>query len=375
MQHDLSRRTLLSAGFAAAAARKAGSQQPSGLRPPKIGLIGLGNRSRAHLAAYGQLGDVEVAALSDVQSDRMNAARVGPAASAELYTDYRELIADDRVQAVAIATPNYLHAEMAIAALRAGKDVLVEKPIALDYPEALRVAAAARESGRVLAVGMQRHFKAAHRRIIETVRSGEIGRPYLFALNEYRGDWNSRTWRWPDPETGETTPWRHLRTLAGSSLLEFSVHSYAFLFEMIGAPLTYCAATGGAMHWPERTTEDNIAVVAEYGDMRLQHTYSGSAPGAEWHVTIVGSEGSLQYDQRTATIRAAGSEPRDLYLGKDGADGLGMEALMYRDFFRAVRERSKPALNAEFAIEVSKLAYAAWISIDERRVVTDRDFA
>lgn len=338
-------------------------------------MIGLGNRSSRHLGAFAELATVEVAALSDLESERMRAKREGPAAKAEMYTDYRELIADSSVEAVVIAAPNFLHAEMAIAALRAGKHVLVEKPIGITYEEARRVEAAARESGRVLAVGMQRYFKSEYRRIIEAVKSGEVGEPYLFALNEYRGDWNPRTWRWPDPASGKSTPWRHLRSLAGSSLLEFSVHSYAFLYEMIGRPLTYCAATGGALHWPDRTTEDNIAVIAEYGDTRLQHTYCGCAPGATWHMTVTGSKGSLQFDQRTAIIRETGASPRELDLVAGQADGRSMEALMYEDFFQAIREGTQPALNAEFSIEAAKLAYAAWTSIDERRVVTDKDYA
>ena len=370
----LSRRALVTGGLTAIATQSSPGQGTSLEKPPRLGLIGLGNRSRRHLSAYQELGNVEVVALCDIQGDRMRAARTGPAANAELYTDYRELIADDRVQAVAIATPNYLHAEMAIAALKAGKDVLLEKPIGLNYEEALQVAAAARESGRALAIGMQRHFDATLRRIIETVRSGEIGVPHLLALNEYRGDWNPRTWRWTDPRSGQTTPWRHLRSLAGSSLLEFSVHSYAFLYEMIGQPLTYCAATGGPMHWPERTTEDNIAVIGEFGDVRVQHTFSASAPGARWHLTVVGKEGSLQYDRQSAVVRVNGGEPRELDLG-DGSNHPSTEAQMYRDFFLAIQNRAQPVLNAEFAIEVSKLAFAAWISIDERRVVTDEDFA
>ena len=362
----------MTAGLAAVAATTAQAQSAGA---PRVGLIGLGNRSRAHLGAFRALGGIEVAALSDVESDRMRAAQSGPAAAAEMYTDYRELIADERVQAVVITAPNYLHAEMAIAALRAGKDVLVEKPIGLNYQEALRVAEAANESGQVLAVGMQRYFNPAYRKIIETVLSGEIGQPYLLALNEYRGDWNPLTWGWPDPQTGNTTPWRHRRELSGSSLLEFSVHSYAFLHEMIGQPLSFCAATGGAMHWPERTTEDNITVVAEFGDVRLQHTYSGSAPGAKWQLTVTGSKGSLQYDFREATIRLIGENARTLGLSAIEMQRGALEEEMYRDFFRAVRERSRPRLNAQFAIEASKLAYGAWISIDERRIVTAADFA
>lgn len=362
-------------GLAVLAADASVAQSRAVAAPPRMGLIGLGNRSRRHFSALELLGNVEVVALCDLESDRLRSARQGPAAGAELYTDYRELLADDRVQAVTIAVPNSLHAEMAIAALRRGKDVLLEKPIAVTYEEALQVEAAARETGRVLAVGMQRHYDPALSRIVAEVRAGVVGTPYLFALNEYRGDWNPATWRWTDPGSGEQVPWRHRRSLAGSSLLEFSVHSYGFLYEMIRTPLTYCAATGGAVHWPDRTTEDNLAVIAEFGPIRVQHTYSGSAPGADWHISAIGSKGSLQYNRRDRTVEILGEHGRDLVLESRGADPASTEAAMYEDFFQAIREGTEPVLNARFAIEATKLAYAAWISIDERRVVTEADFA
>lgn len=364
------RRALVGGGLAAALTARLPAQEGNA----KLGLIGLGNRAQRHLAAYRELGGVEVAALCDVQAERMRAARNGPAAGAAMYVDYRELLTDKNVQAVAIAAPNYLHAEMAVAAMQAGKDVLLEKPIGIDYPQAKRVAEAARKYKRIVAVGMQRHYAHDYRKIIETVRGGALGETHLFALNEYRGDWNPKTWKAQDPQSGELVPWRHSRSLAGSNLLEFSIHSYGFLYEMIAAPLTKCSATGGAAHWPQRTTEDVISVIAEFGGVRVQHTYCGFAPGAAWQLTIAGDKGSLQYDRRKAVVRAAGSPPRELDLS-GSADGLSNEARLYRDFFRDVRSRSQSALNPGFAVEASKLAYAAWMSIDENRFVTDKDFA
>ncbi len=364
------RRALVGGGLAAALAARLPAQTGNA----KLGLIGLGNRAQRHLAAYRELGGVEVAALSDIQGDHMRAARSGPAAAAAMYVDYRELIADKNVQAVVIAVPNYLHAEIAIAAMEAGKDVLMEKPIGIDYREAKRVAEAARKHKRIVAVGMQRHYADDYRKIIELVRGGELGKTHLFALNEYRGDWNPKTWAAPDPQSGKLVPWRHLRSLAGSSLLEFSVHSYGFLYEMIAAPLTKCSAVGGAAHWPERTTEDAIAVIARFGGVRLQHTYCGFARGADWQLTIAGDKGSLQYDRSKAVLRSEGSAPRELDLS-GASDGMSNEARLYRDFFRDVRERSRSALNPDFAIEATKLAYAAWMSIDENRFITDKDFA
>ena len=366
----ISRRTLMATGLAATTTAKLTAQGGN----PKLGLIGVGKRTQRHLRAHRELGDVEVVALCDIQADRMRSARNGPAAKAEMYVDYRELLTDRNVQAVVIAAPNYLHAKIAIEAMAAGKDVLVEKPIGLNYEQAKAVAAAARQHGRIVVVGMQQHYNDHYRRIIEFVREGGLGKVHLYALNEYRGDWSPATWRWPDPAAGTHTPWRHLRSLAGSSLLEFSVHSYGFLYEMIQTPLTKCSATGGAMHWPERTTEDVISVIAEFGDVRVQHTYCGFARGADWQLTITGDRGSLQYNRKEIVVRVDDKEPRKLDPGGD-QERSSKEVQMYREFFRSVRDRSQPALNPEFAIEASKLAYAAWLSIDEDRFVTAQDFA
>ena len=91
-----------------------------------------------------------------------------------MHGDIRELIADRHIQSVAIAVPNFLHAEMALAALQVGKDLLLKKSIALNYKEAHRVVAATRKSGCVLAIVTQPHFNRTYRQIIEAVKSGEI---------------------------------------------------------------------------------------------------------------------------------------------------------------------------------------------------------
>ena len=360
---DLSRRTLVAGGLAAFGASAAHAQSA----PPKLGMIGLGNRAQRHLAALEAMPATEISALSDLQPDRMQASKKGPAANAQTYIDHRELIRDKNVDAVVIAAPNYLHAEMAIEAMRAGKDVLLEKPIGLNWEEAKRVADAAKQTGRILTIGMQRHYAADYAAIREFVNGGGIGKPSLMTLSEYRGDWNPRTTK------VDGVVWRHQRKYAGSSLLEFSVHSYGFLYEMIESPLVECSASGGAVHWPERTTEDVIAVIGRYANgTRVSHSYCGYAAGVPWRLTIVGEEGTLDYDRKSATVRRPGAEPFSLDL--KGAGGASNEEQVYRDFFEAVRTRKPPALNPEFALEATKLAYAAWLSIDQGRIVTDKDF-
>ncbi|MEZ5362424.1 MAG: TIM barrel protein [Bryobacterales bacterium] len=351
---DLSRRTLVTGGLAAFSAAQLAAQQSSpswASSASATALSATSERSKSSPASKSRL-------LCDLMPERMAAAKNGPAANAQTYVDYRELVRDKNVQAVVIVAPNYLHAEMAIAALKAGKDVLMEKPIGLNWAEAKRVAEAAKQSGRILAVGMQRHYANDYAAIREFINGGGIGKLNLATLSEYCGDWNPKTTK------VDGKVWRYQRKYAGSSLLEFSVHSYGFLYEMIEAPLVECSATGGAVHWPERTTEDIIAVIGKYANgVRVSHSYCGYAPGVPWRLTLVGSKGTLDYDRKTATVRVEGQEALRArpQIGQHRFERRGDVPRL----LRGVRTRRPPPLNPDFALEATKLAYAAWMSIDQ----------
>lgn len=93
-----------------------------------------------------------------------------------VYDDWRELVSDPKVNAVCVTTPNYLHAEMTVAACRAGKDVLVEKPLAMNLREAHEMVDAAREAGVVLMVHQNQRFFPVHEVAKEILEAGIIGR-------------------------------------------------------------------------------------------------------------------------------------------------------------------------------------------------------
>lgn len=97
------------------------------------------------------------------------------------YDDYDALIASDRIDAVYIALPNSLHADYAIRALRAGKHVMVEKPLAISLAEGDAMIAAAQESGAFLMTAYRLHNEPGTHALLETVRSGQIGAPVYFA--------------------------------------------------------------------------------------------------------------------------------------------------------------------------------------------------
>ena len=116
-----------------------------------IGIIGAGGIAEAHLYAYSRVPErATVVALGDVDKDRASRLAAKFGIEADVVSDYRELLARDDVQAVSVCTPPFLHAEISAAALRAGRHVLCEKPVAATLAELDEIEQAQAESGRVL---------------------------------------------------------------------------------------------------------------------------------------------------------------------------------------------------------------------------------
>jgi len=361
---SLSRRDLVSA-------LGAGSMLAQSPAAARLGVIGLGARSRAHFAAFKSVPEARVTALCDLDSQQIDRVNKDLPAKASGYTDFRELIADRNVDAVVIVAPNFLHHDMALAALRAGKDVMVEKPLALTYREAKEVADEAKRSGRIMAVGMQRRYSQPDGRILELVGSGRIGKIELIVYSEHRGDWNPNSWKYTDPDSGAKTNWRFLKKTAGSTELEMCVHSYGFIYSLLNSPLARLTASGGAVYYPGRETRDVSAVLAEFENgARAQHSLCMFARGVRRTCDIIGQKGSIELDGGTLTIRG-GAKPE---IEEVPERPEAAEVLMYRDFISSVRSRRPPALSPDMAIEPSKIAYAAEISIAEGRTVTAADF-
>ncbi len=146
-----------------------------------LGLIGTGNINGGHREAFLAEKDACIVAVCDPATDRRRAARdrINQACGGGVcvdYCDFRELLARPDVDAVCIGTPDHWHAVLAVAAMQAGKDVYVEKPLTRTVVEGRRVVEAAARYGRVLQTGLQRRSIAAYHHACELVRNGRIGR-------------------------------------------------------------------------------------------------------------------------------------------------------------------------------------------------------
>jgi len=146
----------------------------------RFALIGAGLFGEMHARAYGSHPDAELAVVCDLREARAKEI-AGKYAVPRVVTDWREVAADDSIDAVSVATPDFAHTEIAVALANAGKHLLVEKPLATTVVEAQQILAAARQAGVKLMVDFHNRwnpvFHEAHRR----ARAGDLGDPrYLY---------------------------------------------------------------------------------------------------------------------------------------------------------------------------------------------------
>jgi hypothetical protein len=142
-----------------------------------VACVGTGGRGWVDLHSVARSPRAEIAALCDVDAERL-ARAAGAFPAARTYADWRELLAGEgsRIDAVVVATPDHMHAPIAMTALRAGKHVFCEKPLAHDLFEARQLALAARASKVVTQLGIQYSSWSSERRAVALIQGGIIGK-------------------------------------------------------------------------------------------------------------------------------------------------------------------------------------------------------
>ncbi len=167
------------------------------------------------------------------------------------YTDLRAALADGKIDAVYVASPVVAHAEQTIAALRAGKHVVCEKPVAMDYAQALTMAAAARETGGLLGIAYFRRGYAKLIRAKELLDAGAIGKP-VFVQATYHGWLESEERAWlRDPALS-----------GGGPLYDVGSHRIDACNYLFGEPKRATGMLSNALH--ELKVEDSATLLIEY---------------------------------------------------------------------------------------------------------------
>ncbi|RTE10668.1 Gfo/Idh/MocA family protein [Paenibacillus whitsoniae] len=242
-------------------------------RKIRLGVVGLGRVASSHLPAIEELRD-KVTLQAIVSRDPEKAARAAEGwDNAKLYTTFEEAVQDPDIDAFLLLLPHDLHAPYAIQAMQAGKHVLIEKPMALNYWEGQQMVEAAEQNGVTLMVGQSRRYFAPVMKSIEKIRNGEIGELFtihamlLAYIDKPAVDW------WKDVKHigGFIIP------LWGSHILDYIVWAYGELPETVYAQ--------GYSHNANWDGEDEVAISLKFAGNRMANVMmsfnAGRVPGDE----------------------------------------------------------------------------------------------
>jgi predicted dehydrogenase len=326
----MNRRDFLQASSAAGLAFSIGGKHASGFtsrQAKRVGLIGCGWYGKADLLRLIQVAPVEVVSLCDVdkkmlaEAAEIVAGRQASKKTPRTYGDYREMLKEKDLDIVLIATPDHWHCLPMIAAVEAGADVYVQKPISIDVNEGKAMLAAARKHKKVVQVGTQRrstpHLIEARDQIVRAGKLGNIGLVEIYCYYQMRNntdppdsdppdylDWNM--WTGPAPlrpynPIAHPRGWRAFMEYSNGIVGDMCIH----MLDMVRWMLD--------LHWPRRISStggilvqkgakaniaDTQTATFDFGDLDVvwQHRTWGEPadPNYPWGATIYGDKGTLK---------------------------------------------------------------------------------
>ena len=334
--------------------------------PVRVGIVGVGRMGRRHAEnlATRVPGAQLVAACSPIGEElewARDALRVP-----NVYRDYHELLRQPNIDAVFLVTPNTLHPQQIIDALRAGKHVFCEKPLSLVLEECLAVEAeAAKHPELKVMIGFVRRFDPSYQDAHRHIAAGGIGRPFMV---------RSETCDQNDPSGFFVK----FAPTSGGIFVDMSVHDIDAARWLLGSPKALRVFSVGtvAVHEGLRACGDvdNGVAICEFADGRMACFYASRtmAHGHETATEVVGSDGRL-------------------VIGRDGrinqveiADAHGIRTLTTPTFYErfadaflreeihfidCVRHDRTPALTLHDATEATRIGIALRTSLNERRMV------
>jgi len=286
-QQDLGRRNFLRAlaGTPAVAALGAAAivKGPVPGGPVRLGYVGMGGQGRVLLEQtdprFGEV--VAVCDISPAQLQKTDEAlKKAGKPPAKHYEDGKEMIETEDLEALVIASPLFLHAEMSVAALDAGLHVLCEKMMAWDIEGCMLMADAARRNGRLLEIGHQRHYNPVYRAAYEgIIKPGLLGEMYYSRLVWHRdGSWRQEVEspgpgfdpsRWGYPDLERLFNWRLYDQFSRGLLAELASHQVAITNWFFDAAPEVVIGSGGVYRYNDgREVPDHIYVTFEYPEGR-----------------------------------------------------------------------------------------------------------
>jgi predicted dehydrogenase len=340
----------------------------------RMASIGTGGKGQHGMRQFRKFDDVEIVAVCDVYEPRLEEAIGLTEGKAKGYHDFREIIARDDIDAVHISTPDHWHAIPAILAMNAGKDVYVEKPLALRVAEGKRMVEAARKNNRVIQVGTQQRSGSHFQKAVQLVVGGAIGKVTMVEAWNHDNetpegignpvdedppeklDWNF--WQGPAAvHSFNRNRFRNFRWFwdySGGKVTDWGVHLMDIVQWAMGvdAPLAVSATGGKYFIKDNRETPDTVQVVWEYPGFLATYTNRvcnvDPEHGETYGIRFYGSDGTLFVDRSGWKVipEEKGGKP---VIEAQSSDGSEQDGPHVRNFLDCVRSRQTPISDVAIA--------------------------
>ena len=306
----------------------------------RVGVIGAGAMGKNHIRIYSEMPGVELAGISDIDKDLVEG--LAQEYDTQAFTDYNELLKLG-LDAVSIVVPTKLHRQVAVECIRAGANVLVEKPIADSVENAQAIIDAAKEQGKVVMVGHIERFNPAVIRLKEIIDSGLLGK--IVSISTTRvGPYNPR-----------------IRDVG--VILDIGVHDIDIISCLYGKHVNQVYAVAGAdIH----SFEDHATI-----HMRFDHEFSGLVevnwltPHKVRKLTALGVEGVAYLDYMDQTVELHDSG----WIRKAKVEQKEPLKNELEYFVDCVREGKQPNPSGEEGMHALKVSLAAIRSYKEEKLI------
>lgn len=332
-----------------------------------FGVIGCGRISKNHMESIKAIPGAKLVAVADINAASL--ANASEKYDCKGYRDYHELLADSNVQIITICTESGLHARIAIDAMKAGKHVLVEKPMAMSLAEADMMISTAKEMGVKIGVVHQNRFNNAIVKLRTAVEEGKLGN-----LTH-----SSAVVRWNrNDEYYCQAPWRGTWAQDGGCLMNQSIHNIDLLQWMMGPVESLFAYTATNMRKIEGEDVGTIVLKFKNGALGVIEAATTIYPkNLEETLSIFGSTGTvgiggiavnkieawhIDGDDEASILADQDKEPPNVY-------GFG-HADIIKDFMGAITEGREPAISGKEGRKALEIILGIYHSVNYKKEIT-----
>ena len=343
----------------------------------RIGVIGTGGIANgAHLPGYSQIPDeCEIFAMCDIVPDALEKTTAKYPNVPHVLSDYKALLAMPEIDGVSVCTPNFAHHQITMDALRAGKHVLCEKPIAMNAVQGAEMVAAARQAGKILQIGYNSRFQPSNQALKRYIDAGELGDIYYARAQALRVRGIPGWGVFIDKEKQ-----------GGGPLIDIGVHMLDLTLWFMGHPKPIAASgityqkfgtrsdvVGFMGQWDHTkfTVEDFAAALIRFDNgatVMLESSFVANLKQETQNVTLLGTDGgaeayplSLTQEKHRTMVSYEPKIP--------GGNNLNTHHAEMKAFVECIRDGKEPLVTGEQGLMVAQIMDAIYRSSEEGKEV------